>query len=316
MGDSIKKKRLTVTLVVPVFNNSSTLRKLMAEIENYRLRWKRERVDIHLLFLDDGSTDSSWSILESIRNEYTKITLVKLSRNFGSHKVLMESINYIDSEIAIFMSADLQEPVDLIEQMILRFRNGHNFVVCERESREDSILTNTTSGIFYSLVRKFIVSNYPRQGFDTFLVKVDFLKQLMKSGKTSFFHILVWKSLSGPEVIRYKRRGREFGESGWTFRKRLSAASDAVLGNSVFLIRFISGIAIFFFFMGLATTTLVIYAKLSGEIAIDGFAAIIASIFLTSSLILLSLSIIGEYLARIYLNTNGEPRVVIEKVSK
>ena len=214
----------------------------------------------------------------------------------------------------MILAADLQDPPNLITEMVDQWLAGSKFVICERITRDDPLISKIYSKIYYKLLRTFVIRDYPEGGYDMALMDKAFLPYLLNSSKSVFTPLLAYWLGYKPDVIHYHRPAREHGKSGWTFAKKFTAFLDVMLGFSITPIRAISGIgavvALCSFLYGGAVVT----SALFHQIPVEGFATVVALVTFLLGLIVVMLGIIGEYLWRIFDETNKRPETVIEEV--
>jgi dolichol-phosphate mannosyltransferase len=195
-----------------------------------------------------------------------------------------------------------------------RWRAGSRFVIAERASRGDPLLSRLFSRIYYWLLRKIVLPGYPAGGFDLALMDRVMLQPLRDSSKSAFLPLLAYWLGFKPDIVRYHRNRRRHGRSTWTFGKRLRAFLDVMLGFSVTPIRAISAVGAIVSLASFAYGTLVVVAALVGEIPVPGFATLAALVTFLLGLIILMLGVIGEYLWRIFDESNRRPEAVVEEV--
>jgi dolichol-phosphate mannosyltransferase len=271
-------------------------------------------IELELIFIDDGSGDSSFNELLRIHELRPQTRLVKLSRNFGAVHASKYGMQFVTGSCFMILAADLQDPPELIIEMAQKWLDGSKFTICERASREDPILSKIFAYIFYWLLRNLVIHNYPRRGFDMALMDVSMLPFLRDSSKNLYTPLLAFWLGFKPNVIVYHRTKREHGKSRWTFSKKFNAFLDIMLGFSVKPIRLISltgfVIALFSFMYGALITT----SALLGTISVPGFATIAALVTFLLGLIIIMLGVIGEYLWRIFDEINKRPEVVADEI--
>ena len=212
------------------------------------------------------------------------------------------------------MAADLQDPPNLILKMIKRWESGSKFVVCVRESREDFIFKIIFARFFYLLIRKFVISHYPKYGYDMSLLDRSLLTHIINSSKSMYYQVhLYWLGYK-PDIIFYKRLKRKAGRSRWTIYKNINATLDVLLGFSS---KFTQLISIFGLFIS-ATSFLygikLIFGAISGNIPVPGYASIVVLMSFFFGLIILYLSLIQEYLWRIYGEINKRSEVIVDEI--
>jgi dolichol-phosphate mannosyltransferase len=212
------------------------------------------------------------------------------------------------------LAADLQDPPDLILQVIEKWREGSKFVLAARSHRQDPFSSRFFAWIYYVLLRLFVVSDYPRGGFDLALMDKAILPYLNNSSKNINTPLFAYWLGFKPDIIEYARRKREHGKSRWNFWKRLKLFIDALLGFSIVPIRMISLIGVIVSLLSFAYGFVILFNTLIGRSAIPGFATIVALISFLLGIVIVMLGIIGEYLWRIFDETNKRPEAVIDEV--
>jgi glycosyltransferase involved in cell wall biosynthesis len=304
----------TLSVVVPVYFNEGSLPRLFSELGRIEERLRERDVGLELIFVDDGSKDRSLARLLEFKQARPATKVVKLTRNFGAVHCSKTGFKFVTGDAFMIVAADLQDPPNLIIEMVDRWLAGARFVICERIARDDPFISKLYSRIYYKLLRLLVMRDYPEGGYDMALMDKAMLPYMVNSAKSVFTPLLGYWLGYQPEVIHYHRPAREHGKSGWTFAKKLTAFLDVMLGFSITPIRAISGFgaltALGSFIYG---GTVVISAALH-RIPVEGFATVVALITFLLGLIILMLGIIGEYLWRIFEETNKRPETVIEQV--
>jgi len=303
-----------LSIVVPVYFNSKSLPRLFEELGRVEEELKRRAVGLELIFVDDGSKDDSLARLLEFKERRPETRVAKLTRNFGAVHCSKTGFKFVTGDAFMILAADLQDPPQLILDMVDRWLAGAKFVICERLTREDPLVSKIYSKVYYKLLRSLVLRDYPEGGYDMALMDKAFLPHLLNSAKSVFTPLLAYWLGFKPEVIQYHRPARPHGKSGWTFAKKFTAFLDVMLGFSITPIRFISGfgavVAILSFCYG---TSIVLHALFS-RIPVECFATVVALISFLLGLIIVMLGIIGEYLWRIFDETNKRPETVIEQV--
>lgn len=304
-----------LTIVVPVYSNEPSLDELFHRIDavSSELR-ERHDVEVQVVTVDDGSTDNSYAKLLAISNGRPDVRVVKLTRNFGAVHASRTGLGFVDGDCFVILAADLQDPPELLLEMIPLWRQGHKFVIAERRSRRDPILSRAFAWIYYRLIRTFVVKDYPNRGFDIALMDRDMLPYMRDAAKHAFTPLLAYWLGFKPAVVTYDRPERQYGESGWSFRRRVKAFIDVLFGFSATPIRLMSTIGVIVALGSLAYGSLVVFAAIRGQIPVDGFATVASLITFLLGLILLMLGLIGEYLWRIADELNQRPEAVVEDV--
>lgn len=303
-----------LSIVIPVYFNApslSDLHKALIKLEQDLLPLG---LLLELIFVDDGSQDDSLEKLLEIKNADNRIKIIKLTRNFGSIHAIKAGFKFVSGDCFAALAADLQDPPELMLEMVKRWLAGSKFVICERVSRDDPLMSKVFSTIYYKLLRLMVMKDFPKGGFDLALMDKDMLPHMANSAKNSYMHLLAYWLGYKPDVIYYHRRRRAHGKSRWTFAKKFKVFVDVMLGFSVTPIRTISAIGAIVSLLSFAYGILVVTVALIEGNPVAGFPTIVALITFLLGLIILMLGIIGEYLWRIFDETNMRPETVIEKV--
>jgi glycosyltransferase involved in cell wall biosynthesis len=304
----------TLSIVIPVYYNEDSIEPLYQKLIKVERQLKAIKINLQLIFVDDGSGDFSFQKLLKIKRQRRSIKLIKLTRNFGAVHASKCGLGFVTGDCFTILAADLQDPPELILQMVKKWISGSTFIICERSSREDPFVSKLFAKFFYWLVRNLVINDYPRGGYDMALMDKSILKHIVFSSKNLYTPLLVYWLGYKPDVIHYHRAKRQYGKSRWTFLKKINAFLDIMVGFSVRPIRLISAFGAVISVMSFIYGTSIVISALFNKISIPGFATIVSLISFMLGLIIIMLGIIGEYLWRIFDETNKRPEVVIEKI--
>lgn len=308
----------TLYIVVPCYNEEEVLpetvkrlsRKLQSLISAETVSPKSR-----IMFVDDGSIDKTWQMIEEYHNENSLVTGIKLSRNRGHQNALLAGLmtakNYAD--VTISMDADLQDDINAIDKMLDEYQNGCDIVYGVRSSRKkDTFFKRTTAVSFYKIMRFLgvetvfnhadyrLMSKRAVEGLSEFKEVNQFLRGIVP--------LIGFKS----EVIYYERDKRFAGESKYPIKKMLSFALEGITSFSIKPIRFITAIGFLIFAISILMIAYFIVRWAIGA-TVSGWASVICSVWAIGGLIMLSLGVIGEYLGKVYIETKSRPRFIIEK---
>jgi dolichol-phosphate mannosyltransferase len=307
----------TLSLVIPVYYNEGSIRPLYDALLRISAELLTREIRLQMIFVDDGSGDGSLGELLEVTTGNEDAKVIKHSRNFGAMMALKTGFQFVEGDCFTLITADLQDPPELIVQMADKWLAGSKYVICTREEREDSFSSKLFASIYHRLVQLLVMSNYPRGGFDIVLMDKALLPHIQQSGKNINLSIFAHYLGFTPSVIQYKRLAREHGVSRWTFRKRLKLFVDSLLGFSMVPLRVISlvglGVATLAFLYGTTVIVLALFGYTDFE-ANRGYAALAAIVSFLLGLIIVMLGIIGEYIWRIFDEVNHRPESVIEEV--
>lgn len=303
----------TLSFVIPVYRNERavtlTYQKLRAMVERDLPSYYREFV-----FVDDGSDDNSLPELLELRAHDPTVRIVSFTRNFGQMAAIQAGLKTATGDLVLHLSADLQDPVELIPQLVREYEAGNELVVAYRQGREDKVTARISSRLFYSIVRMSF-PQIPPGGFDYVLMGrrvVDAFNQL--EVRNRFFQgDLLWLGYK-TTFIPYTRAKREIGRSQYNFWKRLKNSLDAILDSSYLPIRFISLIGVLTAFAGFAYALNIVYYRLVHGSPFPGWAPIMVVLLVIGGLLMLMMGIIGEYVWRIFDEVRRKPNYVVRDI--
>lgn len=304
-----------LTLVIPVYKNEQNIPSLLAAVSNIDLQLDGE---LEAVFVVDGSPDRSYEVLhETLPSTQFRSQLVLLSRNFGSFMAIRVGLQHGRGNIFAVMAADLQEPPDLVLEMVRILRaTDFDVVVGAREGRDDPWGSRFASHLFWSLYRRYVVPEMPPGGIDMFGCNRIFRDTLLKMEErhSSLVAQIFWLGFRR-KVVTYRRQERTVGKSGWTFRKKVNYMMDSVFSFTDLPIRLLSRIGA----LGVAAAAFwgvfILAAKLLGVIEVPGYTFTLLSILFFGSLNLLGLGIVGSYAWRTYENTKKRPLAIPMRVA-
>lgn len=309
-GDTMK----IFSVIVPVYYNQHSLNTLFTKLSVIEAELNKRSVSLQLIFVDDGSGDNSLDELQKIKQQRPDTTIVKLTRNFGAVSALKSALPLVKGDAFTFLSADLQDPPELILSMVDKWLDGSKYVICTRTARDDPFLSKLYAKLYYKILRTLVAKNYPAQGFDLALMDKEFLPHLLNCGKHINISLFPFWLGYKPTLIEYQRQARQGGKSRWTFLKKLKLFVDSIFGFSFAPIRIISLIGLCVSLLSFGYGTIIIIHALFSSNSVPGFATISALITFLLGLIIIMLGIIGEYIWRIFDETNKHPQAVIDEI--
>ena len=300
-----------ISIVVPVYYNEDTLMDLYQDMKAKILGQIGE---YELVFVDDGSEDNSWKVMNEIKAMDDNVHLVKLSRNFGEHAALLAGLNVCTGDCAVTKQADLQEDSTLILQMYESWKRGNKVVLAVRRSRDESRIKVFFANMYYLMVRKFINKDMPVGGCDCYLIdrKVIEVLKLLDEKNSSLTLQVLWAGFQSDKIY-FDRRDREKGKSRWTFSKKFKLVMDSMLSFSYIPIRFMTYIGVVFDIFSLLLIINVLVEYFTKGVPIIGWASLMCVILLSSGLILSMLGILGEYLWRTLDASRARPPFIIDE---
>jgi polyisoprenyl-phosphate glycosyltransferase len=303
--------RRKLSIVTPVYFNAESLPILFERLMWLEDELNRRAVDLELVFVDDGSRDSSLEELLKIKAARPRTKVVSLSRNFGAVAASKAGFRYVAGDAFLILSADLQDPPEQVLTMAQEWLQGEKFVVAVREARRDSAATRLFAWLYYRLVDLMVVPGYPRGGFDLFLMDKVMLPYMSSSVKRTNPTVYAWWLGFRPKILYYTREERRHGKSRYTFRKKLRFLSDTFTGFSATPMRVLSAFGVFVAFLSFAYGVGVVLAALFGDIPVRGFPTLAALVSFFSGTILIMLGTLGEYLWRVFDAVSEKPESVV-----
>lgn len=311
----------TIYLVLPCYNEEEVLHETSARLKvkmNQLISENKISKDSRVTFVDDGSKDNTWSIIEELKESDELFAGVKLSRNRGHQNALLAGLmtvkDYCDA--AISLDADLQDDINVIDKFIDKFIDGCDVVYGVRSDRKtDTVFKRTTAQGFYK-VMKFLGVDIVYNHADYRLMSKRALEALGEFEEVNLFlrgivPLIGYKS----DVVLYERNERFAGESKYPLKKMLSFAFEGITSFSVKPIRLVLNIGILMFSTSLLFLLYFIVLWLLGK-TVAGWATIVVSIWMLGGVQLLCLGVIGEYIGKIYIETKKRPKFIIDKFIK
>ena len=306
-----------LSIVVPCYNEAEVLpetnRRLLALLARLQeLQMISPDSSIH--FVDDGSRDSTWALIEKLAAADSRVRGVKLSRNRGHQPALLAGLLTVEGDAIVSIDADLQDDVSVIEAMVREFIGGAEVVYGVRDSRQtDSGFKRHTALMYYGLLR--------RMGVDLVHNHADFrllgrraVEALREYGEVNMFLRGIVPMIGyRAATVKYDRAERFAGVSKYPLRKMLAFAIEGVTSLSVVPLRLITLLGFIVSAFSFAMILFIVYGTLVMKAAIPGWASSVVPIYFLGGIQLLSIGILGEYVAKIYLETKRRPRYFIEK---
>ncbi len=304
-----EKKKLSI--VIPVYWNSDTL---MLLYEDMKAKILDKLPDYELVFVDDGSGDNSWEIMNQIRDMDDHVKLVKLSRNFGEHAAILAGLSNCTGDCAVTKQADLQEESELILEMFKKWEEGNKVVLAVRADRDEGAIQKFFANTYYAMMQKLVIKDMPKGGFDCYLLDRQVIEVLMMlDEKNSALTLQVlWVGFK-TEKVYFHRKAREVGESRWTLSKKIKLVIDSMMSFSYFPIRFMSGVGCVFAFASVIWSIVLVIQRLTGVEDVAGWTSMMVLMLFSSGLIMVMLGMLGEYIWRALDASRNRPPFLVDE---
>jgi dolichol-phosphate mannosyltransferase len=284
------------------------------KLEWFESELSRRNLALELIFVDDGSQDSSFARLMEFKKRRPATKIIKLIRNFGAVAASTTGYQYVTGDCFTILAADLQDPVEKVLEMVEKWIEGYRFVICVREKREDPPTSKLFAWFYYLVVKALVIKDYPRGGFDMMLLDKTLLPYMIRSGSNLNPNMYAYWLGVPHASLSYIREKRRHGKSRWTFTKKFNFFLDTITGFSVSPIRLASLFGLTVACVSLLYGGWILINAFFGEkFALPGFATLAILISFFSGLILFILAVMGEYLRRIFDIAINKPKSIVEE---
>lgn len=304
---------MTHSVVVPVYGNEATLPDLLRQLAELSTQF---REPLEAVFVVDGSPDNSYALLRRRLPEMPfSSQLVCLSRNFGSFAAVRAGMATAHGECVAILAADLQQPVSSVRQFFDALEGGADIAIGQRGSRDDPWLSKVAATMFWRLYRRFVQPQMPPGGVDAFACTRhvrDILVALPEVNST-LMGLLFWVGFERA-LVTYPRVARVGGRSGWTLGRKLRYAFDTTFAFSDLPLTVMVAAGIVGIGAACAAGVVVLVGWAFGLVEVPGYTPLMLGLLFFSSVVLLSLGIVGGYVWRVFQNTQGRPTHLVRSV--
>jgi len=306
---SIKDRLISV--VIPAYNEAQNIRTITERISEQL----KDLGEFEIIFVDDGSTDSTLQEIKKVAKENPSIKFISFSRNFGHQKALKAGLDHAKGNCVITMDADLQHPPEMIISLIQQWEKGFDIVYTVRRDPQDaSLFKKISSKLFYKFINMMSDIDIPFGAADFRLLDRKVVDEL-KNFKENWLFIrglVAWLGFK-QTGIEYTARPRYTGSSKYTLRKMISFAIEGLTSFSIMPLRLSIWIGFIISFFTLLYILYALIAKFYLGTAIRGWTSILISVLFLGGIQLIFLGIIGEYLGKMFIETKNRPSYVIKE---
>ena len=303
-----------ISIVIPMYYEEQVAEECYKRVTN--VLKSIENYDYEIIFINDGSKDKTLDILEKLAQNDGKVKVISFSRNFGHQAAVTAGLKYVSGDAVIIMDADLQDPPELIPDMLKYWENGYDVIYGKRKKREgESVFKLLTAKVFYETLNKLSDVEIPKDTGDFRLVDkkvVDVINNLPEHNKflRGLFSWVGFKQYA----YEYERKERVAGKTKYPLKKMIKLAKDGIFSFSTKPLKIVGGLGIISVIISIV---ILVYAILSYAYNWNnltaGWTSMMCTVTFLGGVILISLWMIGEYIGRIYEETKQRPQYIIEK---
>jgi glycosyltransferase involved in cell wall biosynthesis len=310
---------VNVGVVIPCYNEAEVLGETASRVLALFARLRdagKISASSTIYFVDDGSRDATWSLIEGLSQRHPGIVGIKLSRNCGHQNALLAGLFTAKGDALVSVDADLQDDINVIEEMIAEFNAGSEVVYGVRRTRtKDRAFKRVTALAFYRLMRAMGAETVHNHA-DLRLLSRRAVEALEGFQEVNLFLRGIVPLIGFRSCMVYYHRGERFaGKSKYPLRKMIEFALDAITSFSVVPLRIITAIGVIVFLGTMAVSAWTLWIRLATDRAVPGWASTLLPLLFVGGVQILCLGVIGEYLGKIYIETKARPRYFIEAMT-
>lgn len=311
----MEEKKL-VTILVPAYNEQEVLHMLYDRLK--KLMDENSKYDFEILFVNDGSKDNSLQIMQELRKKDKRVCYLNLSRNFGKETGMIAGLDYSKGDAVIIIDADLQDPPELIPEMLKYWEKGYDDVYAKRRSRKgETWLKKFTSTMYYKVLQAFTKIQIQKDTGDFRLLDrrcVEALKSMRESQRYTK-GLFSWIGYNKKEIL-YDRDPRAAGTTKWNYKKLVDLSIDGITSFTTSPLRWSAIIGIIVSIIGFIYMLYIIIKTIVSGVDVPGYASTMVVILFLGGIQLIFLGVIGEYLGRAFYETKGRPLYFIERYNE
>lgn len=299
------------SIVVPMYNEEEVVdlffERLAAALANVP--------SYEIIVVDDGSSDRTWELLLAARGRIPQLRLIRFSRNFGHQTAITAGIDAARGDTVTVIDADLQDPPELIPDMIERWRAGADVVLAVRKARHgESAFKRATARVFYRLVRRLAAIDLPVDAGDFRLMSRRAADALVSMRERNRYvrGMVAWVGFRR-DVVEYERDPRAAGTTKYPLGKMLRLAMDGIVSFSLRPLQLSAALGAIAALLGFGVLAYAVFERLAGHDVLPGWTSLMVAILFMGGVQLLSLAVLGEYVGRIYEEVKGRPLYVVSE---
>jgi polyisoprenyl-phosphate glycosyltransferase len=303
----------TITILIPAYNEEETLYPLYDRL--IKIIDRMDQYHFEILFINDGSNDNTLNIIKLLRTKDPRISYVNLSRNFGKEIAMGAGFDYARGDAVVIIDADLQDPPELIPDMVRYWEEGYDDIYAKRRTREgESWFKKWTASKFYKLLKKTTGIPIQEDTGDFRLLDrrcVEALKKVRESQRYTK-GMFSWIGFNKKEIL-FDRHARVAGKTKWNYLKLANLAIEGVTSFTTFPLRISSILGVLISIFAFIYMTWIIFKTIAFGEPVAGYPSLMVVILFMGGIQLLSLGVIGEYLGRIFNETKQRPLYLVDE---
>ncbi|MCI8621204.1 MAG: glycosyltransferase family 2 protein [Clostridia bacterium] len=309
--DTLDRKKL-VTILIPAYNEHEVIPLLYERL--LKLMNEQKQYDFELLFVNDGSKDNTLELIKTLRNNDKRINYLNLSRNYGKEIAMVAGFDYLKGDCLVIIDADLQDPPELIPEMLKYWEEGYDDVYARRKTRKgESFLKKFTSWGFYRTLQSMTNIEIQKDTGDFRLLDrrcVEAIKKLRESQRYTK-GLYSWIGYKKKEIL-YDRDARAAGKTKWNYRNLVNLSIDGITSFTTSPLRWAAIMGIFTSLAGFIYMLVIIFKTIIWGADVSGYASMMVVILFLGGIQLIFLGLIGEYLGRAFYEVKGRPLYFID----
>lgn len=301
-----------ISVVIPVHNEESALPELLRRLRNVLDNLGGGPHE--MVFVDDGSTDRTFELLEQAVRKDSRMVVISLSRNFGHQAAITAGLDHVTTDAAVVMDADLQDAPEVIQQFVAKYLEGYDVVYAQRVRRKEPWPLRLCYFVFYRLMASLSDIHLPLDSGDFGLMSRRVVEEVRRMPEHHRY-LRGMRSWVGfrQTGIPVERAERHSGNSKYSLSRLIKLATDGIFAFSIVPIRAAALLGALAMFVSLIYAGYALYIKLFSQRSPQGFTGLLVTVIFLSGMILFFLGMIGEYVGRIYEETKGRPQYIISR---
>ena len=311
-----ENKKKLITILVPAYNEQEVLEMLYERLK--KLMAENTKYDFEVLFVNDGSKDDSLKIMQELREKDKRICYLNLSRNFGKEIGMIAGLDYCRGDAVVIIDADLQDPPELIPEMLKYWEEGYDDIYAKRKSREgETWLKKFTSKMYYKVLQAFTRIEIQKDTGDFRLLDrrcVEALKAIRESQRYTK-GLFSWIGYNKKEIL-YDRDPRAAGTTKWNYKKLINLSLDGITSFTTSPLRWAAILGALVSLVGFIYMIFIIIKTIVTGVDVPGYASTMVVILFLGGIQLIFLGVIGEYLGRAFTETKHRPLYFVDRYNE